>query len=166
MHPKVADPAALLAELARADIDCIVIGGAAAALHGSMLGTLDVDVVRKVGPDATRRLLPLLANLDARFRFDLANRQLRPDHTHLDGRGALLFSTRLGPLDMLGQLNDGRDYQQLLPHTLEMPIGATRVRVLDLPTLIEVKRAVGRPKDLLAVAHLAALLRQSKDRAD
>ncbi len=162
MHPKVADPAALLAELARADIDCIVIGGTAAALHGSMLGTLGVDVVRKVAPAATQKLLPLLADLDAWFRFDLANRQLRPDHTHLDGKGALLFSTRLGPLDMLGQLNDGRDYQQLLPHTIEMTIGVARVRVLDLPTLIEVKRAAGRPKDLLAVGHLAALLRERR----
>jgi hypothetical protein len=155
-HPKIADQYAIVEALAKFGCDFIVIGGAAALLHGSPQGTFDVDIVRSRTPQNIEKLLRLLADLDAYTRLD--SRQLRFGESHLAGAGALLTATRLGPLDLLGAVADGRGYDELLPHTELFDIGGYPVRVLDLPTLIEVKSAAGRDKDKLAVAHLSLIL--------
>jgi predicted nucleotidyltransferase len=49
-------------------------------------------------------------------------------------------------------------YEDLLPYTLEVDIFGVRCRCLNLETLIRIKRAAGRPKDLEAIAELEALL--------
>jgi hypothetical protein len=157
-HPKVADVSAVIAALADASVEFIVIGGAAGLLHGSPLFTMDVDVVHRRTLANVARLLGLLQSLDAVFRLD--HRGLRAEASHLMGRGAILQSTALGPLDLLCELNDGRGYDDLLAHSVEIPVLARTVRVLDLATLIEVKTSAGREKDKLAVAHLLAILRR------
>ena len=47
---------------------------------------------------------------------------------------------------------------ELLEHSTTVSDGDLTVRVLDLPTLIEVKAAAGRAKDRLTVPILLALL--------
>ncbi len=37
--------------------------------------------------------------------------------------------------NVLCSLHDGRDYSDLLPHTIELTDGAVRLRILDLDTL-------------------------------
>lgn len=157
-HPRVADAYATVEMLARMGVEFIVIGGAAGVLHGSPQGTLDVDIVRRRTPENVARILKVLHEIDAYTRLDA--RRLPINESHLQASGALLMATRYGPLDLLGTLNDGRGYEELLPHTEIFDIGGFAVRVLDLPTLIEVKAAAGRDKDKLAVMHLTAILRR------
>jgi len=158
-HPAVADFGSLARALSQHQVEVIVIGGLAASLHGAPMPTFDVDVIRRVSPENVARLESLLVDLGAVFRRDPGRRSLRPGPSHLAAKGALLLSTRLGPLDVLATLHDGRDYDDLLPHTEVIHMGEVDVRVLDLTTLIEVKVAVGRDKDKMAAAHLLALLR-------
>jgi hypothetical protein len=61
-------------------------------------------------------------------------------------------------VDLLGEITGAGTYAQLLPQTIEMTLFGRASRVLDLPHLIAVKRASGRPKDLEAIAELEALL--------
>jgi hypothetical protein len=70
---------------------------------------------------------------------------------------AFSLSTALGPLDPLCVLHDGRDYDDLLPHTIVLRDGPSEIRVLDLETLIAVKTAAGRARDKLVVPILLAL---------
>lgn len=63
-------------------------------------------------------------------------------------------------MDLLGRLHDGRGYDQLLPHSEVLSDGNRRVRVVDLPTLIEIKTSAGRAKDRVVVPMLLALLRE------
>lgn len=161
-HPKVTDSHAVIDLLVRHGIEFIVIGGAAATLHGSPQFTFDLDIVRQRTPDNIERLMRVLEELDAVTRFD--SRRLRVGESHLEGKGALLLSTRLGPLDLLGALNDGRGYDDLLEHSEIFPMDGHQVYVLDLPTLIEVKLAAGRDKDKLAAGVLVAILRRREKR--
>ena len=55
-----------------------------------------------------------------------------------------------------------RGYDELLPHTEEFPHGDLRLRLLDLPTLIAVKTAAGRPKDRMTVPILIATLEERR----
>ncbi|MCC6898607.1 MAG: hypothetical protein IT377_06510 [Polyangiaceae bacterium] len=163
-HPSAADLPALLAKLSDAGIEFIVVGGAAAVIHGAPMTTNDLDIVHRRTPENVARLLGLVLELDATMRYDAANRGLRPTAEMLAGRGQINLSTVLGPLDPLCELGEGQGYEELLPHT-ESVIDEGRVlRVLDLPTLIAVKTMAGRAKDRVVLPILIATL-QERDRA-
>lgn len=159
-HPKEADTAALLAALYRADVRFIVVGGAAAQLHGATLGTLDLDIVHQRDPDNVAKLLGVLEKLDACQRYDLQNRRLRPTADMLMGSGQINLSTSLGPLDPLCELAPGQGYDELLPNTEVMRDGEIEIRVVDVPTLIDIKSKVGRAKDKLVVGELIVILEE------
>lgn len=133
-----------------------MVGGAAAVLHGAPITTEDLDIVHRRTADNVSRLRALLDDLDAHVR-ELANRRLRPDEAALLGEGHVLLSTRLGPLDCSGALVDGRGFEDLVAHCDTVRDEGREFRVLDLPTLVDVKRKTGRAKDRLALPILIAL---------
>jgi hypothetical protein len=158
-HPKSADLAALIDVLLGAEVEFVVVGGASAILHGALAMTQDLDIVHRLAPANVERLMTVLTQLDAIVR-DPAGRRLIPESSHVRAGGQLNLLTKLGPLDLLGQLHDGRGYDQLLPHSEVFSDGTRRIRVIDLPTLIEIKTTAGRAKDRLVVPMLLAALRQ------
>jgi hypothetical protein len=88
------------------------------------------------------------------------NRRLRPTAEQLLGSGQINLTTLLGPLDPLCELEPGQGYEQLLPHTEIMRDEEIEIRVVDLPTLIDIKSKVGRTKDKLVVAELIVILEE------
>jgi hypothetical protein len=72
------------------------------------------------------------------------------------------LTTRLGDIDLLGELTGGGTYEDLEGSTLGVELFGCRCRCLDLDTLIRVKRAGGRPRDLEAVAELEALAEERR----
>ncbi|MEJ7598556.1 MAG: hypothetical protein WKG01_11665 [Kofleriaceae bacterium] len=156
-RPATADLEALLRELVSAGLSFIVVGGAAAVIHGAPITTQDLDIVPDQGGDGVARLLAVLDRLDTRFRPVRSDRDIAPDETHLRGHGQLNLITRHGPLDVLLRIHDARGYLELLPHSSEIVDGDLRVRVLDLDTLIEIKRGTGRARDALVVPLLIAI---------
>jgi hypothetical protein len=152
-HPPRADLDALVQALLGAGVQFIVVGGAAAVLHGAPITTQDLDIVHQRTPENVQRFSELLAKLDATFR----GRDLRPSAELLAGQGQLTLSTSLGPLDPMCVLHDGRGYDELLPHSQLLTDGSSQIRVLDLETLIAVKAAAGRARDKLVLPILLAL---------
>lgn len=49
------------------------------------------------------------------------------------------------------RLHDSRGYDELLDHAVEITDDNLHVRVVDLDTLIEIKRSTGRARDMLVV---------------
>jgi hypothetical protein len=158
-----ADPVEILRRLAGGQVELVVVGMAAGVLRGAPVTTLDLDVVHRRTPENVARLLRVLAGLDAVYRHDA--RRLRPAELHLSSPGHQLLSTRFGHLDCLGTVGHDLSYEQLLDRApeLELTPGLV-VRVIDLPTLIELKEAAGRPKDLAALPVLRATLAETRRR--
>lgn len=141
----------LLATLIAAEIELVVVGGLAAVAQGAPLTTHDVDIVHRRTPDNVARLVAVLVDvLDARHR-DQTGRVIRPTAEILMGTGHSLLRTKLGALDVLGAIEGGRDYDALLPLSTEIDFDGSRVRVLGLETIVELKRASTHPKDRLAL---------------
>jgi hypothetical protein len=69
----------------------------------------------------------------------------------------LTLSTAAGDLDIRGEITGGGNYDDLLPHTIVLQPFGIACRCLSLSRLIQVKRALGRPKDLDAIAELEAI---------
>jgi hypothetical protein len=156
-RPATADLEALLRALAAAGVEFIVVGGAAAVIHGAPVTTQDLDIVPRQHPDDLTRLLAVLTRLDARFRPVRPDRDLPPTLEHLAGNGQLNLITQHGPLDILLRLHDARGYDDLVAHTREIVDDDLRVRVIDLDTLIEIKKSTGRARDALVVPLLMAI---------
>ena len=161
-RPKQADLAALIENLTSAGVEFIVVGGAAAVLHGAPTSTIDLDIVHRQTPDNVNRLLDVLTRLDTIYR-DPAGRHIVPTADALMGQGQLNLITKLGPLDSLCRLHDGRGYDELAKHTVVLSDGDVAIRVLDLETLIEVKESTKRPRDKLVVPLLVALRERQAD---
>jgi len=160
--PGHADVGELLRRLADAGVEFIVVGGAAAVLHGAPITTEDLDIVHRRSPENVARLRTLLDELGAHVR-ELANRRLPPQESALLGEGHVLLSTRLGPLDCLGTLIDGRGFEELVSHSDSIRDEGVEFLVVDLPTLIEIKTKTGRAKDRLMLPVLIALAEQLED---
>lgn len=139
-------------------VDFIVVGGVSGVLHGAPMTTFDLDVVHSRTPSNIDRLLEALGALDA-FSRGQGERRLRPDRSHLASPGHQLLMTKYGPLDLLGAVGEGRDYDDLLVHSVQVRVGRIQVSVIDLDTLIDLKEQAGREKDKAVLA----LLRRTRD---
>jgi len=159
-HPSAADLQALLAKLCDAGVEFIIVGGAAAVMQGAPITTNDLDIVHRRTPENVTRLLEVLRRIDATMRYDFAHRGLRPTAEMLAGRGQINLSTSLGPLDPLCQLDEGKGYDELLPHSEPVMDQGRLLRVLNLPMLIAVKTKAGRPKDRLVLPILIATMQE------
>jgi hypothetical protein len=158
----VASPSleSLLETLATSDVEFIVVGLLAAVAQGAPVTTHDLDIVHRRTPENIARLLEVLVNqLDARYRG--RTDVLRPTAEILAGPGHSLLKTSLGPLDVLGAIEGGRDYESLLPNSHRIEISGHTVYVLGLATLIELKRGSTRLKDQLVLPVLEETLKQS-----
>ena len=159
---EMADFRGLLETLARHEVECILIGGVAARIHGSARFTQDLDLVYSRSPANLDRLVNALAGLEPYLRGAPPGLPFRWDAKTL--RMGLNFTlvTTLGDIDLLGDVPGGRTYDELLAHTVEVEILGLRCRCVDLPTLIRLKKAAGRPRDLEAVAELEAILEEQR----
>ena len=150
--------------LAKHDVQFIVVGMMAGVLAGAPVTTLDVDIVHLRTEANVAKLLEVLRQLEATYRLD--SRGLVPTTAHLMGPGHQLLATLYGDLDCLGTIDEGKAYEDLLPSTREIALSAdVAIRVLDLPTLIAIKRRTARPKDLAVLPLLEATLDETKRRS-
>ena len=157
------DFAAVLRVLSEAGVQFIIVGGAAATAHRAARLTQDLDVVYRRDADNLRRLAqalqpqePYLRGVQPGLPFVLDEETLRT------GLNFTLVS-KLGDLDLLGEITGGGGFDDLLEHSIEIELFGTRCHCLGLRKLIEVKRAAGRPKDLEALAELEELLSRATD---
>ncbi len=153
----------LLGALCNAHVEFILVGGVAATVHGSARLTQDVDIVYARNIDNLRRLVDALGPLHPYLRGAPVGLPFRLDEATLRAGLNFTLTTTLGDVDLLGEIVGGRTYDELLPHTIEVEIFGSRCRCLDLETLIRVKRAAGRPKDLEAIAELEAILEELRE---
>jgi hypothetical protein len=147
-----------LRRLVQADVDFIVVGMAAGILQGAPAITLDLDIVHRRTPENVARLLAVLQAIHAVARND--DRRIVPGPSHLLGPGHILLTTDNGDFDCLGTVDSDKSFDDLLPFSRAIRFDAVEIRVLDLATLIEVKRRAGRPKDLAVLPVLEATLEE------
>ena len=151
----------LIGALVGAEVEFLVVGGLAATVHGSARLTQDVDVVYARSEANIARLVaalrphkPYLRGAPAGLPFEWSTATVQ--------RGLnFTLTTRVGDIDVLGEIVGGGPYEALAEHTIEVDLFGHACRCLDLPTLIATKRAAGRPRDLEAVAELEALQEES-----
>jgi hypothetical protein len=159
---------ALLRALSEGGIEFILIGGAAATVHGSSRLTRDVHVVYRRTRENMARLVAALTPYRPYLRGAPPGLPFRWDVPTVERGLNFTLVTQLGDLDVLGEIVGGGGYDALLPSTSVINAFDVQCRCLNLDRLIEVKRAAGRPKDLEALAELEAIQeeRSGRERPD
>jgi hypothetical protein len=153
----VTDFAGLIRALADGGVEGILVGGVAATIHGSARLTRDVDVVYSRRTDNLARIVSVLGPFEPYLRGAPHGLPFRWDADTLARGLNFTLTTTLGDIDLFGEIPGGGGFEQLRPHAHPVRIFDRDVLCLDLPTLIRVKRAAGRPRDLEALAELEAI---------
>ena len=159
-------PTLILEKLAEAGIDFILVGGLASVTQGAPITTVDVDIVHAQTDENIDKLISLLRSLDAHYRGRPDHKRIEPQKHHLMSRGHQLLATTLGPLDVLGVIEEGRAYAQLLQDAIEIDFRGYRIKVLKLEAILRFKRSSKRPKDRQVVPILEATLQAQKNPDD
>jgi len=154
----------ILKILSKHQVDFIVVGGVCGVLHGAPVSTFDLDLVHARSPENLDRLLKALEDLEACYRGREGTKR-RPGIAHLSTTGHQLLITNLGPLDLLGSIGKGHDYQELLKDTVVLEIEGFRFRMLELDALIRIKKETITDKDKLTILILERTLEEKSGKA-
>jgi hypothetical protein len=151
------DPRLAFETFAKHDVKYVLIGGLAARLHGSPSITFDLDVCYERSPENLVALASALKELHATLRGVKETVPFRLDAKSLAQGDSFAFMTDAGPLDVLGTPPGTTGYAELELAANEALLFSHSVKVVSLAHLIRMKRAAGRPKDLIEVEILEAL---------
>jgi len=163
------DVGRLLGRFADERAEIVLVGGWAAIAHGVVHLTNDVDFCYAADPANLERVAQALAPLNPRLRVEgLTDEQASALPFRLDGRALrdhelLTLVTDAGAVDLIRTIPGVGDYTAVRAVAIPIEVFGHTVPTLDLPALIDSKRAVRRPKDLAALPQIEATLRLRGD---
>jgi hypothetical protein len=147
----------LLGRLVQADIRFVVVGGLALGSWGVVRGTKDCDIV----PDPAPENLDMLAHVAAELggHVQLGESLLGSERSIaglLRSGERALIATHLGDLDVVQGLEGVLPYAELRSQAIDVEMGDLTIAICALEHLRAMKRAAGRPRDLVDLDDLDA----------
>ncbi|MDP9467645.1 MAG: hypothetical protein M3P32_02735 [Chloroflexota bacterium] len=155
--PASFDPLHLFETLNRHGVRYVVIGGIAARLLGSPTVTRDLDICYARDADNLRTLATALKELHPELRGAELGLPFQLDARTLRAGDNFTLETDAGDLDLMGTPAGSDGYADLVRSATRLDLGGVEVLVAAIDDLIRMKRAAGRPKDLIEVEVLGAL---------
>jgi hypothetical protein len=150
-------PEEVIRLLGRHDVRYVLIGGLAAITHGSSLVTVDIDICYVRDRANLDRLAAALRDVHAELRGVEPGLPFRLDAKTLERGDTFTLLTDLGAIDVLATPSGTGGYEDLARTAEVLELFGHEVLVASIEDLIRMKRAAGRPRDLIAVEELAAL---------
>jgi predicted nucleotidyltransferase len=138
----------LLPTLVGAGVEFIIIGGVAGILHGSARATYDVDLVYSRDEQNIQQLASVLAAHNPYLRNAPEGLPFVWDSKTIRHGLNFTLTTTIGDIDV----------------AIDIEAFDVCFKCIDLPTLIRIKEAAGRPKDREAIAELRVLLEETGQR--
>lgn len=144
MNPDFVD---LLRAFAAADVQFMVVGAYALAVHGHPRATADLDIWVAATPDNAGRVIEALTAFGAPLHEIAADDFSRP---------GVVYQLGVAPrrIDLLTELT-GVTFEEAWPERVETEFGEVRVPVIGRDAFLRNKRATGRPQDLADVDALS-----------
>jgi hypothetical protein len=156
----VFDPAEIVRVLVAHGVDFVIIGGAAAALHGSPFPTQDVDITPRETTDNLKRLSAALTDLGARIRTDAVPEGLAFSHDaeSLAAGSVWNLTTDHGDLDLAMHPSGTGGYDDLVRDAVVVVVDGVESSVASLGDVIRSKEAANRDKDRRVLPELRRIL--------
>jgi hypothetical protein len=139
------------------EVRFVLIGGWAAKLQGSPTVTADIDICYSREAMNLELLASALAGLDVRLRGieDAVPFNLDPRTSHAGDTFTLTTSD--GDVDLIATPAGTAGFEALASTADTLELDNIEIPVASIDDLIAMKRAAGRPKDLIEVEVLEAL---------
>jgi predicted nucleotidyltransferase len=158
------DIPSLIELLADAEVEFVIVGGMAAVVQGVPVTTFDLDIVHNRAEANTKKLLAFLRTIHARYRGHPPDKKIELSEAAFLGRGHQLLYTDLGALDVLGTIEDGLEYEDLIPHSIEVKLRGKTVKILKLEKLADLKSRSVNEKDRLVFKLISKTLTEKNSR--
>lgn len=152
----------LLQRLTEHEVDFVVVGGVAVILQASPRFTKDLDICYALERENLDRLGAVLVELGARLRGIDEDLPFVPDGPALRRTQILTLTTADGGLDLLIEPDGSPGYKTLRRRADQIDIEGIAVRVASIDDLIAMKRAAGRPQDLVDLESLESASRRKR----
>ncbi|MFN0168026.1 MAG: hypothetical protein ACKV22_16500 [Bryobacteraceae bacterium] len=149
-RPILAEVARLLKEL---DLDAVLIGNAAAAIHGAPVTTVDLDFMFRKTPGNMAKLKVLAERLHAVV--------MRPYYPASD-LFRVVRDEDLLQVDFMGTIHGVRSFNSLRSRALRVDFDGMPLLVAGLDDIIRSKKAAGRPRDRAVLETLEATRREKE----
>lgn len=137
--------------LAQSGLEAILIGNAAAAIHGAPVTTVDFDFLFRVSPVSQRKL--------RRFAEALGGSLVQPFPT-LSSVYRIEVPGESLQVDLTSDIHGVRSFNSLRSRSSAIEIEGRSIMVAPLADIINSKRAAGRPRDLAVLPVLEETLAQ------
>jgi len=157
----------ILNHLHDSHIDFVIVGGVAAALHGSSRVTFDLDIVPSMAPDSWSAIVELLWSLGARPRIPEPVERIRDVEQvrrWQDEKGmlALNFRTPDGSTEVDLLVSESNRLDALRQRAVTVVVDGRRFFVASIDDLVAMKQQAGRPQDLLDIAQLQDIKKRAE----
>jgi predicted nucleotidyltransferase len=153
------NPEALLRRLVARGVDFVIVGGMAMVLHGSARLTRDLDICYSTDPANLAALGAALVELGARLRDVSDELPFVPDARTLRRATILTLDSDDGRIDLLASPAGAPPYRQLRERATRTTFDGTAILIASLDDMESMKRAAGRPRDLLDVEEIEVIRR-------
>ncbi|HEY3827422.1 MAG TPA: hypothetical protein VGL82_22875 [Bryobacteraceae bacterium] len=145
-----------------AEVELVIVDGVSGLLLGSSQLTFDIDFCYSRTTSNLRRLVAALAVFHPRPRGFPDGLPFIWDEATLRNSTVLTLQTDIGDIDLLAEIAGLGSYDGVKAHSIVVEAFDRKIVTLDLPGLIQAKRAAGREKDLAALPELESLLEASE----
>lgn len=135
-------------------LDVVMIGNAAAALHGAPVTTLDIDFMFRKSPANLKKLKGVAKSLGAVI--------LRPYYP-VSELYRVVNDDRGMQLDFMAKLDGIRTFEGLKARSESVKFGEHELRIACLPDIIKSKRAAGRDRDTAVLDILQKTLDEKEE---
>ena len=147
-------PGALVQALMDGGVDFVIVGGVAVVLQAMPRFTKDLDICYATAEDNLDALGHVLLGLTARLRGISETVPFVPDGRALHHTQMLCLTTPVGDLDLLVNPDGAPAYETLRDRASVMQLSGRNVRIASIEDMLAMKRAAGRPQDLLDIESL------------
>ena len=141
----------LASALAQARLDAILIGNAAAAIHGAPVTTMDFDFMFRLSPSNLTKLKKFARRLDAVI--------LRPYYP-ASALFRVMNDDRGLQADFMPAIHGVKSFNHLRARAEKIDLRGQPLWVASLEDIIASKRAAGRPRDHAVLEILEKTLRE------
>jgi len=151
------DAAPILARVARVmretGLEAVMIGNAAAALHGAPVTTVDIDFLFRKTPANVRKLKKLAAKLGA---------VLFKPYYPISDLYRIMAEDQSLQVDFMATVHGLRSYNSVKSRAVALIVDDEQVLVATLADIIASKRAANRPRDQAVLDALTSTLEEKK----
>ena len=154
----------LLKALVNEGVEFVVIGGLAANIHGVTIPTYDIDICYNRSGENLQRLTRALQPLSPTLRGAPKDLTFRVDEATLKAGLNFTFETKLGDIDILGEVGGVGFFTDVKRESSEVKMYGLKINILNIAAMIKSKKFAGRKKDEEMILQLEAIEEMLKKR--